>query len=96
MVSNFVSAGSITTAVGIAILLVADVGSALVVQILVVRQTFLVPLLLLLGVGLFLRRHQRWVRFTGSFQRWSNLAVYNLGVSGFHATIGNDCHGPRG
>jgi len=65
MVSNFVSAGSITTIVGIAILLGADVGSALVVQVLVVRQTFLVPMLLLVGVGLFLRGHQRRVRHSG-------------------------------
>lgn len=65
MVSNFVSAGSIATVVGIAILLGADVGSALVVQILVVKQTFLVPLLLLLGVALFLRGHQRRVRHSG-------------------------------
>ena len=65
MVCNFVSAGSITTVVGIAILLGADVGSALVVQFLVVRQTFLVPLLLLVGVGLFLRGHQPRIRHSG-------------------------------
>ncbi len=65
MVSNFVSGGSIAAAVGLAILLGADVGSALVAQVLLVRQTFLVPLLLLLGVGLFLRGQQRRVRQTG-------------------------------
>lgn len=65
MVSNFVSAGSIAAVVGLAILLGADVGSALVVQVLLVRQTFLVPLLLLLGVSLFLRGQQRRVRQTG-------------------------------
>ena len=65
MVSNFVSGGSIAAAVGLAILLGADVDSALVAQVLLVRQTFLVPLLLLLGVGLFLRGQQRRVRQTG-------------------------------
>ena len=65
LVSNFVSGGTIAAAVGLAILLGADVGSALVVQILLVRQTFLVPLLLLVGVGLFLRGQQRRVRQTG-------------------------------
>lgn len=65
MVSNFVSGGSIAAATGLAILLGADVGSALVAQVLLVRQTILVPLLLLLGVGLFLRGQQRRVRQTG-------------------------------
>ena len=65
MASGFVSAGSITTVVGIAILLGADIGSALVIKILVVRQNFLVPLLLLLGIVLFLRSHKRRVRHLG-------------------------------
>ena len=55
MVSNFVSKGSIPTLVGLAILLGADLGSAIVAQLLLVRQTFLIPLLLIIGVGLFLR-----------------------------------------
>ncbi|MHA6325326.1 Na/Pi cotransporter family protein [Roseivivax sp. CAU 1753] len=55
LVSNFVSKGSIATFVGLAILLGADVGSAIVAQLLLVRQTFLIPLLLVVGVGLFLR-----------------------------------------
>ena len=55
MVSNFVSKGSIPTFIGLAILLGADVGSAIVAQLLLLRQTFLIPLLLVIGVGLFLR-----------------------------------------
>lgn len=65
LVSNFVSGGTIATAVGLAILLGADIGSALVAQLLLVRQTFLVPLLLLIGVALFLRGQQRRVRQSG-------------------------------
>ena len=65
LVSNFVAGGSIAALVGLAILLGADVGSALVAQILLVRQTFLVPLLLLIGVGLFLRGKQRRIRQAG-------------------------------
>lgn len=65
MVSNFVSRGSIATAVGLAILLGADVGSAIVAQILLVRQDFLVPLLLLVGVVLFLRGDQPRSRQVG-------------------------------
>ncbi len=65
MVANFVSGGNIAPIVGIAILLGADVGSALVVQILVVQQTFIVPLFLVLGVYLFLRGHGRRLRHSG-------------------------------
>ena len=43
------------TATGLAILLGADVGSALVTQLLMVRQPILIPLLLIVGVVVFLR-----------------------------------------
>ncbi len=65
LVSGFVSGGTIAATVGLAILLGADLGSALVVQVLLVRQTFLVPLLLLVGVALFLRSPERRVRQIG-------------------------------
>ena len=55
LISNFVSKGSLTTAVGLAILLGADVGSAIVTQLLMVRQPILIPLLILIGVVVFLR-----------------------------------------
>ncbi|MEH6647873.1 Na/Pi cotransporter family protein [Sulfitobacter sp.] len=55
LVSNFVGKGGLATAVGLAMLLGADVGSAVVTQILMVRQPFLIPLLLLIGVTTFLR-----------------------------------------
>jgi len=55
LVSNFVAKGGLAAAVGLAILLGADVGSALVTQLLMVRQAFLNPLLLLVGVAIFLR-----------------------------------------
>ena len=55
LVSNFVAKGGLATAVGLAILLGADVGSAVVTQLLMVRQSFLIPLLLLVGVTVFLR-----------------------------------------
>jgi len=54
-VSNFVSKGGLAASAGLVILLGADVGSALVTQLLMVRQAFLIPLLLLIGVGIFLR-----------------------------------------
>ena len=65
MVSGLVSGGTILAATGLAILLGADVGSALVTQVPLVRQTWLMPLLLLAGVGLFLRGQYRRVRQSG-------------------------------
>lgn len=65
LVSNFAAGGSISVAVGLAILLGADVGSALVTQVLLVRQTWLIPVLLVCGVGLFLRGQHRRIRQTG-------------------------------
>ncbi len=65
LVSNFVSKGSIATFVGLAILLGADVGSAIVAQLLLVRQTFLIPLLLVGGVALFLRSKAARTRQVG-------------------------------
>ena len=55
LVSNFVTKGGLATATGLAILLGADVGSAVVTQLLVVRQPILIPLLLVIGVTVFLR-----------------------------------------
>ena len=55
LVSNFVAKGGLSSAVGLTILLGADVGSAVVTQLLIVRQAFLIPLLLLAGVVIFLR-----------------------------------------
>ena len=55
LVSNFLSKGGLSVAAGLAILLGADLGSALVSQILLVQQDFLIPLFLLIGVMLFLR-----------------------------------------
>jgi phosphate:Na+ symporter len=55
LVSNFVSKGGLAAATGLAILLGADVGSAVVTQLLMVRQPLLIPLLLVIGVTVFLR-----------------------------------------
>jgi phosphate:Na+ symporter len=55
LVSNFVSKSGLATATGLAILLGADVGSAVVTQLLMVRQPLLIPVLILIGVIVFLR-----------------------------------------
>ncbi|NND92157.1 MAG: Na/Pi cotransporter family protein [Granulosicoccus sp.] len=80
MVSGFVSSGTIFAATGLAILLGADVGSALVAQVLLVRQTWLVPLMLLMGVGLFLRGQHRRVRQSGRILIGLALIFVSLGM----------------
>jgi phosphate:Na+ symporter len=65
LTANFVSSGGIAVAAGLAILLGADLGSALVAKLLLVRQTWLIPVLLLAGVVMFLRGHQKRVRQGG-------------------------------
>lgn len=65
LVSNFAATGAVSTAVGLAILLGADLGSAVVAQALLVRQTWLIPVLLVSGVALFLRGRARRVRQSG-------------------------------
>lgn len=59
LASGFISAGTISAAVGLAMLLGADIGSALVVQALVLRPDWLAPLLLLAGVATFLRTQEK-------------------------------------
>lgn len=59
LAAGFITAGSITAATGLAMLLGADVGSALAVQALILRPAWLAPLLLLLGVSTFLRAQER-------------------------------------
>ena len=58
LISNFFSKNKLATASGIAMLLGADLGSAIVTQILMIRMSFLTPLLLLIGVSMFLRSKQ--------------------------------------
>ncbi len=65
LTANFAAAGTLGATVGLAILLGADVGSALVAQVLTLRLTWLAPLLLLVGVSLFLRTQRRGFRQTG-------------------------------
>lgn len=65
LIAGFVSAGTIGTAAGIAIILGADLGSAIVAKILVARWSFIMPLLLIIGVGLFLKGQSGRIRQTG-------------------------------
>ncbi len=65
LTTNFVAAGTLTATAGLAIVLGADVGSALVAQVLLARADWVVPVLLVSGVGLFLRSRRRETRMAG-------------------------------
>jgi phosphate:Na+ symporter len=80
LASTFITAGTITGAVALAIVLGADVGSALVVQLLLVRSSWLVPLLLLAGVTLFLRSEAKTARQSGRIIIGLALIFVSLGM----------------
>lgn len=65
LTSNFVAAGTLAATAGLAILLGADLGSAIVAQILLTRADWFVPVLLVAGVGLFLKSQSRDYRMAG-------------------------------
>ncbi|SEN00351.1 phosphate:Na+ symporter [Pseudorhodobacter antarcticus] len=65
LAAGFVTSGILTVGTGIAALLGADLGSALVVKILSFDLSGLVPLLLLVGATMFLKFEARMVRQTG-------------------------------
>ncbi len=65
LVTNFASKKVLSVTVGLAIFLGADLGSAIVTQILLVRAAWLVPLLILIGVTLFLKGDKQTVRQSG-------------------------------
>lgn len=74
LVSNFVSKGSLATATGLAILLGADVGSGVVTQLLMVRQPLLIPLLLVIGITVFL--HSEGLQTAQRVVRHHSLVSY--------------------
>lgn len=65
LVANFAAAGTIAAQPGLAIVLGADLGSAIVTQLLLLRTAWMAPVLLLTGVALFLRSEGRTLRQTG-------------------------------
>ena len=65
LLAGFMAAGTIGAGAGLAIILGADLGSAIVVQILTSRISALTPLLLLAGVLFFLRSSRRSLRQIG-------------------------------
>ena len=80
LTSNFVAAGTLAAAAGLAILLGADVGSAIVAQILLSRADWAVPLLLVAGVGLFLKAERKEFRQAGRVLIGLALIFVSLGM----------------
>ena len=78
LVSNFATKGGVGLLAGMAILLGADIGSAIVSQILLVRQEFLIPLLLLCGVVFFLRSSRNEIRQFGRMMIGVGLIFVSL------------------
>lgn len=65
LLAGFMSAGSIAGTAGLAIMLGADLGSAIVAQVLTSSISAVTPLLLLIGVLFFLRSSRRFLRQIG-------------------------------
>ena len=78
LLSNFAKKGGVGLLAGTAILLGADIGSAIVSQILLVRQEFLIPLFLLCGVVLFLQSSHNEIRQTGRILIGLGLILVSL------------------
>ena len=82
LAAGFAGSGVLTIATGIAMLLGADVGSALVVQILTINLTWLVPLLLIAGGALFFRGQSRQLKQLGRILIGIALIFVSLGMIG--------------
>ncbi len=78
LVANFASKGAISAALGLAIILGADVGSALITQVLLLRADWVVSLLLVIGVSMFLRGRRRTVRQGGRILTGLALVLVSL------------------
>ncbi len=65
LVSGFSSAGAISFGAGLAVVLGADLGSALLIQVFSFDLSWLVPVLLALGGGLFVKSERRAFRQAG-------------------------------
>ena len=80
LISNFTVKGGVGLLAGMAMLLGADIGSAIVSQLLLVRQDFLIPMLLLCGVALFLRCQKNEIRQLGRILIGVALIFVSLGM----------------
>lgn len=80
LTAGFVTAGTLSAAVGLSVLLGADVGSALVAKLLLMSPSWLIPALLVLGVALFLNGQQKNTRQIGRILVGLALIFVALGM----------------
>ena len=82
LAAGFVSSGMLTVAAGIAALVGADLGSALVVRVLVLDLSALIPVLLLIGCLLFLKSERRRTRQFGRITLGIGFILLSLSMIG--------------
>src|SRR5690606_20476226 len=82
LAAGFAGSGVLTLATGLAVMLGADLGSAIVVQILSIDLSWLVPVLLIAGGALFFRGTSREWRQGGRILMGIALILVSLGMIG--------------
>lgn len=82
LAAGFATSGLMSSSTGLALMLGADLGSALVVQILSLHLAWLVPILLLLGTTLFFRGQKRETRQLGRIAIGVALILLSLQLIG--------------
>lgn len=82
LAAGFATSGILATGTGLAMMLGADLGSALVVQILSFDLDWLIPVLMVLGGGLFLQGARPEVRQTGRVLMGIALILLSLRLIG--------------
>lgn len=80
LAAGFTAAGTIAPPAALAMLLGADLGSAMAVRILMFGAGWAVPVLLLAGVSLFMRAHARTARQVGRILTGLGLVLLALGL----------------
>jgi len=86
LAAGFAASGKLSLSLGLATLLGADLGSALVVQFLTINPEWLMPLLLLVGGTMFLRGRNRDVRQMGRVVMGIGLILISLQLIGQSTT----------
>ncbi|ODT84024.1 MAG: hypothetical protein ABS76_00495 [Pelagibacterium sp. SCN 64-44] len=82
LAAGFAASGKLSLSLGLATLLGADLGSALVVQFLTINPEWLMPLLLLVGGTMFLRGRNRDIRQLGRVVMGIGLILISLQLIG--------------
>jgi len=82
LAAGFVSSGMLSVAAGLAALVGADLGSALVVRVLALDLSALIPVFLLIGALLFLKSERRRVRQYGRITLGIGFILLSLSMIG--------------